>query len=98
MAKGPRTVVFAVSGNIRLKSQIVVAEPYCTIAGQSAPGDGITLVGETMVIAGSHVVVRHIRVRTGSIVRVDDSIASRWGPRLVNFFRAMSAALARLRR
>lgn len=40
----------------------------------------------------------HIRaVRTGSIVRVDDSIASRWGPRLVNFFRAMSSALARLR-
>jgi iron complex transport system substrate-binding protein len=36
-------------------------------------------------------------VRTGSIVRIDDSIASRWGPRLVNFFRAMSAALARLR-
>jgi len=36
-------------------------------------------------------------VRTGTIVRVDDSIASRWGPRLVNFFRAMSSALARLR-
>jgi iron complex transport system substrate-binding protein len=36
-------------------------------------------------------------VRTGSIVRIDDSIASRWGPRLVNFFRAMSAALSRLR-
>ena len=36
-------------------------------------------------------------VRSGSIVRVDDSIASRWGPRLVNFFRAMSSALARLR-
>ncbi|MGH3077289.1 MAG: ABC transporter substrate-binding protein [Gaiellaceae bacterium] len=36
-------------------------------------------------------------VRTGSIVRIDDSIASRWGPRLVNFFRGMSAALARLR-
>ena len=35
-------------------------------------------------------------VRTGSIVRVHDSIASRWGPRLVNFFRAMSRALARL--
>ncbi len=35
-------------------------------------------------------------VRTGSIVRVDDSIASRWGPRLVNFFRAVAAALARL--
>jgi iron complex transport system substrate-binding protein len=35
-------------------------------------------------------------VRTGSIVRIHDSIASRWGPRLVDFFRAMSAALARL--
>jgi iron complex transport system substrate-binding protein len=37
-------------------------------------------------------------VRTGSIVLVDDSIASRWGPRLVNFFRALSSALARLQR
>jgi len=36
-------------------------------------------------------------VRTGSIVRIDDSIASRWGPRIVNFFRAMSSALERLR-
>jgi iron complex transport system substrate-binding protein len=36
-------------------------------------------------------------VRTGSIVRIHDSIASRWGPRLVSFFRAMSSALARLR-
>ena len=37
-------------------------------------------------------------VRSGSVVRVHDSIASRWGPRLVDFFRAMSAALARLGR
>jgi iron complex transport system substrate-binding protein len=36
-------------------------------------------------------------VRTGSVVRMNDSIASRWGPRLVNFFRAVSSALARLR-
>jgi iron complex transport system substrate-binding protein len=36
-------------------------------------------------------------VRTGSIVRIHDSVASRWGPRLVDFFRAMSSALARLR-
>ena len=37
-------------------------------------------------------------VRTGSIVRIDDSIASRWGPRLVSFYRAMSTALARLQK
>jgi iron complex transport system substrate-binding protein len=36
-------------------------------------------------------------VRSGSIVLVDDSIASRWGPRIVNFVRAVAAALARLR-
>ncbi len=36
-------------------------------------------------------------VKTGSVVRIDDSIASRWGPRLVNFYRAMETALARLK-
>lgn len=36
-------------------------------------------------------------VRSGSIVRIDDSVASRWGPRIVDFFRAVSIALARLR-
>ncbi len=37
-------------------------------------------------------------VRTGTIVRIDDSIASRWGPRIVNFVRAVASALAHLRR
>jgi iron complex transport system substrate-binding protein len=36
-------------------------------------------------------------VRTGTIVQVDDSISSRWGPRIVNFVRAVAAALAHLR-
>ena len=36
-------------------------------------------------------------VRSGSIVRIDDSIASRWGPRLVDFFRAVATAVARLK-
>ena len=35
-------------------------------------------------------------VRTGSVVRLDDSIASRWGPRLVNLVRAVGTALGRL--
>jgi len=37
-------------------------------------------------------------VRTGSVVRLDDSIASRWGPRLVNLVRAVGTALQRLGR
>ena len=37
-------------------------------------------------------------VRTGTIVRIDDSIASRWGPRIVNFVRAVAGAVAHLKR
>jgi iron complex transport system substrate-binding protein len=37
-------------------------------------------------------------VRTGTVVRIDDSIASRWGPRIVNFVRAVAAGLAHLKR
>jgi len=37
-------------------------------------------------------------VKTGTIVRIDDSIASRWGPRIVNFVRAVAGALAHLKR
>jgi hypothetical protein len=35
-------------------------------------------------------------VRSGSIVRIDDSVASRWGPRLVDYFRALERAILRL--
>lgn len=63
--EGARTVVFAVSGTIDLKSRLDIENPYITIAGQTAPGDGICLKGETLRIAANHVVVRYIRVRLG---------------------------------
>jgi pectate lyase len=71
-AKGPRVCVFAVSGVIRFTARPpVIANPYITIAGQTAPGGGITLAhagavgGRTpLVIKGTHdVIVRHLRIR-----------------------------------
>ncbi|MGE3819223.1 MAG: polysaccharide lyase family 1 protein, partial [Isosphaeraceae bacterium] len=66
-AEGPRTVIFRVSGVIRLKSPITVTHSYLTIAGQTAPGDGICLRGYSLGTATSttDVIVRHLRVRPG---------------------------------
>ena len=64
-AEGPRIVVFRVSGNIALKDPIVVKNPFLTIAGQTAPGDGVCLRDATFGIATHDVVVRYLRSRLG---------------------------------
>ena len=63
--KGPRTVVFSVSGTIDLNKRLTIKNPHITIAGQTAPGDGICLRGETLRIEADHVIIRHLRVRLG---------------------------------
>lgn len=63
--EGPRTVVFAISGTIELKKRLDIKNPFITIAGQTAPGDGICLKGETLKILTHDVVVRYLRVRLG---------------------------------
>jgi hypothetical protein len=80
---GPRTVLFAVSGTIRLASDIVVREPRLTIAGQSAPGAGVTLADHGLVIRADDVVVRHIRVRRGDAGGEGDSIWVAGGSRII---------------
>ena len=63
--EGPRTVVFGVSGTIELKARLNIENPYLTIAGQTAPGDGICLKGATLLIETNDVIIRYIRVRLG---------------------------------
>src|SRR6186713_1709933 len=65
-AKGPRTIVFTTSGTIQLKSRLSLDKSNITIAGQTAPGDGITLRDYTFQIKGaSNIVVRYLRLRLG---------------------------------
>jgi len=66
MNPNPRIVVFTVSGTIKLLSDLTIVSPYLTIAGQTAPGDGICLRGWPLNILNSHdIVIRCIRVRPG---------------------------------
>ncbi len=67
MAEGPRTVLFRVAGTIALKSNLTVRQPYLTIAGQSAPGDGICLRDYTFGIETHDVIVRYLRSRLGDV-------------------------------
>ena len=65
-AEGPRTIIFRVSGIIHLKSPCAVHNPYCTVAGQTAPGDGICLADYGAGAYGTHdVIIRYMRFRVG---------------------------------
>ncbi len=66
-AAGPRIVVFNVSGIIQLKNRIVVLAPYITIAGQTAPGDGVCIAGNTVEISTHDAVIRYMRFRRGAM-------------------------------
>ncbi len=75
-AGGARIIVFNVAGIIRLKTPITVRAPYLTIAGQTAPGDGVCVAGESFLIDTHDVVIRHMRFRRGEtfVGRRDDAI------------------------
>ncbi len=64
-AQGPRIVVFRVAGIIQLASNLDISHPDITLAGQSAPGDGICLANHSLNINSRNVIVRHLRVRRG---------------------------------
>lgn len=67
-AEGPRTILFQVAGTIELKSKLLIRNPFVTIAGQSAPGDGICVSGYTLGCFGTHdVIMRYVRLRVGDI-------------------------------
>ena len=70
-SEGPRIVVFAVDGNIHLETPLRIKNDDITIAGQSAPGDGICLTDCALVVDASNVIVRYLRVRVGDKFSTD---------------------------
>lgn len=62
----PRTIVFRLSGNIELERPLIVTKPFFTLAGQTAPGDGVCIKNASLVIATHDVLIQHLRVRPGN--------------------------------
>ncbi|MEL0456049.1 polysaccharide lyase [Flavobacteriaceae bacterium SZ-1-7] len=73
---GARIIVFNVAGIIKLNRPLIIRAPYITIAGQTAPGDGICIAGESVWIDTHDVIIRHMRFRRGEtfVGRRDDAI------------------------
>lgn len=83
-AEGPRTVVFRVSGTIDLKRALSIKNPYITIAGQTAPGDGICIKRYPLNIGADEVIIRYIRVRLGNETGNDtDAISCRYRKNII---------------
>jgi hypothetical protein len=82
--RGPRTVIFDIGGTITLASPLVIRHPNITIAGQTAPGGGITLRGQEFRVATSQVIVRFLRIRVGDEQGVEaDAISLTSGQNII---------------
>ena len=73
---GPRTIVFDISGTIVLNDRLRIEKPNLTIAGQTAPGEGITLANNAFYVLADDVIVRYIRCRLGDQSGADDDAVS----------------------
>ena len=79
-----RTIVFKISGNIVLLSRLVLKQNNITIAGQTAPGDGICISGNTLNIQASNIVIRYLRCRLGDAFPVEDDAMNSWSGNFQN--------------
>jgi hypothetical protein len=80
----PRIVKFDVAGTIRLKSPLVIRNSRITITGEDAPGAGIALADNGLIVSADDVIIRYIRSRLGDVSRVEsDAISIASGRRII---------------
>jgi hypothetical protein len=73
-ANGPRMVLFRIAGIIHLETPLSIAHPFITIAGQTAPGDGVCIRNQTFEINTHDVIIRYLRFRRGNLKVRDDAL------------------------
>jgi hypothetical protein len=79
-----RTVIFKISGNIVLQTRLILRQNNITIAGQTAPGDGICISGNTLNIQASHIIIRYLRCRLGDAFPIEDDAMNCWSGNFQN--------------
>ncbi len=77
-AEGPRVVTFAVSGDIHLVKPLEIENPYISILGETAPGEGITIRDNGVFVSADHTIIRYMRFRMGAASGVEgDALGAR---------------------
>ncbi|MDR2580624.1 MAG: hypothetical protein LBC85_06500 [Fibromonadaceae bacterium] len=74
---GARTIMFQVAGEIKLAARLRISNDNLTIAGHSAPGDGIVISGNTVYVGANNVIIRYMRFRMGDLNDIEDDAI--WG-------------------
>ncbi|GIP45605.1 hypothetical protein J45TS6_40640 [Paenibacillus sp. J45TS6] len=84
VAKSNATIVFEVGGTIHLESPLKITGSNLTIAGQTAPGEGITISDYTTSFAGDNLIIRYLRFRLGDrYVNEDDAFGGRYHKNII---------------